>query len=424
MGIYNKEGLKGDKMRKNGFTLIELLAVIVILAIIAVIAVPIVINIIDETKQNATLRSAEMYMDAVEISIAYRVMHHGGIDDDAYPIMSDGDICLGIYDTTATPKKCAGNPIDSNNNKVLKIEVKGEKPTSGQIIIKDGQIEKEYNAPEKTWLEISGKRIEPIEENGEVKFGIVSAENSKEETIEVGKMSICKPLNVQTEGTYTPGDKYECDVDPNKEGYDYTFYVLNSTSTEVNLIMDRNMCSDGTPTAEGKTCLVAWNSSGSNADGPVAAMDYLYNATKDWANISDIEMNYTDEGNRYGTIVTTNNITKMTKKDGTAITVLTDQEGYSNLKARLPYYSEVGNSNGTNEYLYENLHASEWYGMEGKQPTINMSGIDGYWTLSSDAGSSDLAGYVNSYGGAGANLVDIVVYGDLIGVRAVINLKI
>jgi prepilin-type N-terminal cleavage/methylation domain-containing protein len=55
---------------KKGFTLIELLAVIVILAIIAVIAVPIVLNIIDETKENANKRSIDMYAKALEISIA------------------------------------------------------------------------------------------------------------------------------------------------------------------------------------------------------------------------------------------------------------------------------------------------------------------------------------------------------------------
>ena len=44
-------------MKKKGFTLIELLAVIVILAIIAVIAVPIVLNIIDDSKENSNLRS-------------------------------------------------------------------------------------------------------------------------------------------------------------------------------------------------------------------------------------------------------------------------------------------------------------------------------------------------------------------------------
>ena len=125
--------------RKNGFTLIELLAVIVILAIIAVIAVPIVIDIIDKSKENASLRSAEMYMDAVEISIANRTMKHGAIDDGAYPIMSDGNICLSWYDKEE--QKCGGVPIDSNNNQVLKVEVKGEKPTSGTIYIENGEIE-------------------------------------------------------------------------------------------------------------------------------------------------------------------------------------------------------------------------------------------------------------------------------------------
>ena len=41
-------------MNKKGFTLIELLAVIVILAIIALIATPIVLNIIEDTKQQAS----------------------------------------------------------------------------------------------------------------------------------------------------------------------------------------------------------------------------------------------------------------------------------------------------------------------------------------------------------------------------------
>ena len=44
---------------KNGFTLIELLAVIVILAIITLIAVPIVLNIINDSKESSLLRSAE-----------------------------------------------------------------------------------------------------------------------------------------------------------------------------------------------------------------------------------------------------------------------------------------------------------------------------------------------------------------------------
>ena len=59
---------------RNGFTLIELLAVIVILAIIALIATPIVLNIINDTKESAQLRSAEFYLDAVETAVAKQMM--------------------------------------------------------------------------------------------------------------------------------------------------------------------------------------------------------------------------------------------------------------------------------------------------------------------------------------------------------------
>jgi type IV pilus assembly protein PilA len=54
-------------MQKNNkaFTLIELLAIIVILAIIAVITVPIILNIIEKSKQGAAKASAFGYKDAV-----------------------------------------------------------------------------------------------------------------------------------------------------------------------------------------------------------------------------------------------------------------------------------------------------------------------------------------------------------------------
>ena len=54
---------------KKGFTLIELLAVIVILAIIALIATPIVLNIINDSKENSNKRSIELYGKAVEQAV-------------------------------------------------------------------------------------------------------------------------------------------------------------------------------------------------------------------------------------------------------------------------------------------------------------------------------------------------------------------
>lgn len=60
-------------MKSKGFTLIELLAVIVILAIIALIATPIVLGIIEESRENTQRVSAQYIIDTVEkaYSMAY-----------------------------------------------------------------------------------------------------------------------------------------------------------------------------------------------------------------------------------------------------------------------------------------------------------------------------------------------------------------
>ena len=113
---------------KKGFTLIELLAVIVILAVLALIATPIVLNIIDDSKKNATLRSSENYIKAIEFSIAKSVMENKRLNDGEYPIMSNGNICLGTL---------AGSTCDNE----LIVEVSGETPESGTITIKSRKID-------------------------------------------------------------------------------------------------------------------------------------------------------------------------------------------------------------------------------------------------------------------------------------------
>ena len=59
-------------MRNNskGFTLIELLAVIVILAIIALITTPVILNVIENARQNAAVDKAWGTIDAVRPSYA------------------------------------------------------------------------------------------------------------------------------------------------------------------------------------------------------------------------------------------------------------------------------------------------------------------------------------------------------------------
>ena len=114
---------------KKGFTLIELLAVIVILAIIALIATPIVLSIINDSKNSAILRSADNYLDTVGLSITSAMLHNKKITDGVYNITDTGDICL--EDT-----------VDSVCNNILELSMKGQKPNGGSITIEEGRVEK------------------------------------------------------------------------------------------------------------------------------------------------------------------------------------------------------------------------------------------------------------------------------------------
>ena len=129
---------------KKGFTLVELLAVIVILAIISLIAVPVVLGIIEDSKKNTTLSSAEFYLDAVELSIVKSIQKGKKIETGLYNIMSDGNIFLEEYKLENEAYVCLDNDENDDNN-ILIVEIKGDVPTSGVIAIENGNIVKELN---------------------------------------------------------------------------------------------------------------------------------------------------------------------------------------------------------------------------------------------------------------------------------------
>ena len=381
-------------MNKRGFTLIELLAVIVILAIIAVIAVSIVLNIIDESKKNAGLRSAEMYVKAAEMSIAQSTLKDKNITDGTYNL-KDGDICLN----------------DDCTDK-LDVEVNGKVPESGTITITNENIsDLSIVLNEKTIIKNSDGDL--VYQTGE-----------KIKTID----DICTHDTTNGIAPKTAGAKYTCEV---KEGTTYTFYVLNATSTEVNLIMDQNINSDGTPAGMTGTTkngdnvynLVAWNNESgqsTNAYGPVTAMQFLYNATKDWTNIDPVNYTYNDkttqgttaENKSYTSFISTNGVATITPLTGDGVTIGSEA---TPLRARMPIFArdasitEVTSKTDANAYLYDNLDPN------------GLNAPYGYWTLSSYADSSLGAWCVTYHGKVYSNGVDV---GSGYGVRAVITLKI
>ena len=134
---------------KNGFTLIELLAVIVILAIIALIATPIVLSIINDSKESASLRSAEMYLKGLETSVAVSTLDNKVVKDGTYSIIKNGNICLEYKDN-----KCTNE---------LKVEMSGEVPQNGsKITLKDGKI--------KNLTFIYGDKIIIMDENNKLAY--------------------------------------------------------------------------------------------------------------------------------------------------------------------------------------------------------------------------------------------------------------
>lgn len=76
-------------MKKNGFTLIELLAVIVILSILMVLAVTSFTTVMNNSKKDTMITTAEQFVDAVEVKLL-----SGDFDD--YDILENTNGCLVV----------------------------------------------------------------------------------------------------------------------------------------------------------------------------------------------------------------------------------------------------------------------------------------------------------------------------------------
>lgn len=89
------------KNNKKGFTLIELLAVIVILAIIGLIATPVILGIVNNVKEFSMLRSSDMYLDSLELSIV------NSITGSKEACENTGCKFYWLYDrTNSCPQRC------------------------------------------------------------------------------------------------------------------------------------------------------------------------------------------------------------------------------------------------------------------------------------------------------------------------------
>ena len=375
------------KLTTLAFTLIELLAVIVILAIIALIAVPIVVNIINDSKKESINRSIELYIDHVQKMIAKEQMKDPTFNPSECEIKPEGKLLCGT--------------------KEIQIEMKGQVPKSGKIKFSKGMV-------------VEGVNLELDNLYYQVKDDKVS-EGTKEKVKSYSDY-ITRKEDTGTSGL-SVGDEYTYKVNATDT---FTFYVLSIKGDEVNLIMDSNICNDGTIPTSSKPCLYAWHwqtqewDENDNRYGPDIAMINLYNGTKGWINVPDMIMDYDDENNKtddtngYTSIMTdeTTKVTTITGKQNKTSTNQTFGNTTEPLKARLPREDEVTSQdagchiyNSSADYgtcstwLVENLRyenvANDKY---SDNQNNGITNIYGYWLLSSNPGLSDGARLVD-YGG-------------------------
>ena len=347
-------------MKRKGFTLIELLAVIVVLAIIALIATPIVMNTIKNAKKGAAERSADSYVKQVETAVAEERLNKNEVLEGEYQITSDGNLCR---DKSAS----------CSDDKKIKIEMSGTKPTSGKIKITNGSVDQtsssmtvgdytvSYNSAKKTY--------EATEKGSSTTTALCTANTSKVSALvwagnaNPGQESSYTRQEVgllaSESGAYTPGVTYTCELG---DGESNTFYVLEENGDNVSLIAGFNL---------GDT--VAWDSRGSNhkdedvSKQAVIAKAALKERTSGWTKLTESQKN-------------------------------------------LPTYDQIYKAAGN-----KTRGLSTWLYSYTKTPVAF-----GYWTSTPDASYSDRAWIVNFGGSLFSNLVDI---GSPSGVRPVITVS-
>ena len=354
-------------MKNKGYTLIELLGVLIILASILTIVFPSLINFIKSSNEKKDNITRDLVYNATEMFIED--------NSDKYYSNYGSKYCISI------------DTLIQNNY------LKGDLKYQGEVLDNTKSVQVTYTD----------------------KFNY--------EITDIDDCTVCKLVNdVDGNNSISIGDKYQCKVKDNmEEDFEegYYFYVLSQDNNDTtNLIMDRNVCEDGTMATTSNTCAVPWyENTSDNRYGPITAMTYLYNATKNWINIPPMNYKYHDyKWQKSLGIEMVGGYDSFISLNGEASINGTKFTGDKLLRARMPIYAqseagveygELSSLNENNEYLYENMNES------------GIENIYGYWTLSA---SSDNIGdawrvFDNSVIGEAAN------YPDDCGVRPVISVS-
>lgn len=293
-------------MKNRGFTLAELLAVIIIISILTLLVLPSIVN---------SVRNSSEKIDDVTLNLIYNA----------------ADLYVSNHSSDFLKK-------DGNKYIINLSDLISEKYLKNSIKMADGQYIEENKCVQVTYddgFNYELKEIGTCEEAKYVCEAVTSATASYFwYTTQSG--TFVNTIGNIPNGNFSAGDEYICEVKP---GVKYHFFVVSENGNNVNLILDRGINNDGTLATKGITkdkstdgiySLVEWVSvedyekakadeevwfSADNDLGPLTALKFLNNATKDWSNIPDLNETYSDEGGNYGAITLNGKARLLTEHD-------------------------------------------------------------------------------------------------------------
>ena len=349
-----------------------------VLAIIALIATPIVMNTIKKSKKGAAERSADNYIKQVETAVAEERLNKNEVLEGEYQITSDGNLCR---DKSAS----------CSDDKKIKIEMNGTKPTSGKIKITNGSVDKSsstmtigdydvtYNSTKKTYETTEKGTSTKTYANGEVVyFNVTTGEKCSN----------------YTETQSNIGTKSGC----------MKFYAFNDNGgSNVNLLLDHNT------TAE-----VFWNLKVSTASGPKEVLNQLKKDTALWQGTItpenySIDQSEQGSGVKYAVDYSDYKARLITAQEVAQITGNTtfDEKTSSSI-----FYFDTNTTTESKTCKYGNTSGCNYGWLYDRTDTdctnygcLNNSDLAtyGYWTISPNASTSGYAWCVYYNGGTLTN---------------------
>ena len=217
-------------MKRKGFTLIELLAVIIILAVISLITPPMILGVIETSKESSAKVSAYGYIDAVETQVAINELdaNKTNIED-------------GVYE------------VEELKN-TYGLVVKGELPTSNSWVkIEKGQVV-DYSLKMGEYVVNYSESGVTITKGGEIttkpdgltKSGATKVEASETDThrgiVYLDPTNLSNVCNAEN-SVSTTETKTGC----------MKWYIFNDDGNNYTMILDHNT-----------TARIRWNDNGSN----------------------------------------------------------------------------------------------------------------------------------------------------------------